>query len=483
MEALSNRITFYSVVVGFIVISALSWYFNFPYLLVLPFIAAIAYLTIFDYKLLFWIIVFATPLSVNFEDLDIGGIGISVPTDPLLLLLLCIIGAKAIINNPDKQLLQHPISLGFIFYFAVVLFTTIFSSNPIVSIKFFLSKLWLILPVYYMGYRLFKEKKNIYTFLWLYLIAFLIVILYTLIRHMAYGFSEPAGHWVMNPFYKDHTSYGAIFAMFLPIVVGLYLINKPQSVGRFILICIGLIMLVGLYFSYTRAAWLSVVFGLGVFALMYFKVKFKYLADCNNALLGTVLLALNWHEIQYQLAKNKSEHATEDFEERLQSMSNISTDASNLERLNRWNCAIAMFKERPIVGWGPGTYMFEYAAFQHSKDITIISTNFSDGGNAHSEYLGPLSESGILGLLSILILVGVIFYKGIFLYTQLDDHELKIILASVIVGLSTYFIHGVLNNYLDTDKASIPVWGFAAIIVAIDMHYKKRQLNKAVSSK
>jgi O-antigen ligase len=214
---------------------------------------------------------------------------------------------------------------------------------------------------------------------------------------------------------------------------------------------------------------------------MYFKVKFKYLMIVI-AFLGTVT-AINWHEIQYQLAKNKSEHATEDFEERLQSMSNISTDASNLERLNRWNCAIAMFKERPIVGWGPGTYMFEYPAFQHSKDLTIISTNFSDGGNAHSEYLGPLSESGILGLLSILILVAVIFYKGIFLYTQLDDRELKIILASVIVGLSTYFIHGVLNNYLDTDKASIPVWGFTAIIVAIDIHYKKRQLNNAVSSK
>ena len=33
--------------------------------------------------------------------------------------------------------------------------------------------------------------------------------------------------------------------------------------------------------------------------------------------------------------------------------------------------------------------------FQDASDLTIISTNFGDGGNAHSEYLGPLSEQGI----------------------------------------------------------------------------------------
>jgi len=37
----------------------------------------------------------------------------------------------------------------------------------------------------------------------------------------------------------------------------------------------------------------------------------------------------------------------------------------------------------------------------------------------------------------------------------------------------TYFIHGVLNNYLDTDKASVPFWGFIAILVALDVYHRK----------
>jgi len=37
------------------------------------------------------------------------------------------------------------------------------------------------------------------------------------------------------------------------------------------------------------------------------------------------------------------------------------------------------------------------------------------------------------------------------------------------LGLITYFVHGVLNNYLDTDKASAPFWGFLALLVVLDL--------------
>ncbi|MBR2770471.1 MAG: hypothetical protein IKD78_00410, partial [Bacteroidales bacterium] len=42
---------------------------------------------------------------------------------------------------------------------------------------------------------------------------------------------------------------------------------------------------------------------------------------------------------------------------------------------------------------------------------------------------------------------------------------------AAIVGLFTYYFHGVLNDFLDTDKASVPFWGFTALLVAIDVYY------------
>jgi putative inorganic carbon (hco3(-)) transporter len=131
-----------------------------------------------------------------------------------------------------------------------------------------------------------------------------------------------------------------------------------------------------------------------------------------------------------------------------------------------------MFYERPIVGWGPGSYQFVYAPFQRSQDLTIISTNNADGGNAHSEYLGPLAEQGIPGMLIVLVLVMYTCYFCFQLFHKVKDLDTRIMVMTTFMGLFTYFVHGVMNNYLDTDKASIPFWGFLAVLVAIDIYHK-----------
>ena len=193
-----------------------------------------------------------------------------------------------------------------------------------------------------------------------------------------------------------------------------------------------------------------------------------------------IIVFFSWTSIEQSLAKNKSEHTTEEFGERLQSAANVTTDASNLERINRWSCAIDMFVERPVFGFGPGTYAFEYARFQKPENLTIISTNFGDMGNAHSEYLGPLAEMGLMGLLSMLALVAAIFYQGITLYIDFptEQRELRILILAMNLALVTYFVHGILNNYLDTDKASVPIWAICACFLALDHRLKTGEIEK-----
>lgn len=173
-----------------------------------------------------------------------------------------------------------------------------------------------------------------------------------------------------------------------------------------------------------------------------------------------------------KLEKNRQRSST-DLNTHLQSISNITTDASNLERINRWNSALRMFKERPFFGWGPGTYQFKYAPFQHSNEMTIISTNAGDRGNSHSEYIGPLAESGVFGSITFILIVIVVIYRGTMLYIRSKDKEIRLITLGILLGLITYFIHGAMNNFLDTDKASVPFWGFIAILVALDVYHGK----------
>ncbi|MFN8165484.1 MAG: O-antigen ligase family protein [Bacteroidia bacterium] len=167
--------------------------------------------------------------------------------------------------------------------------------------------------------------------------------------------------------------------------------------------------------------------------------------------------------------KNRQDSAT-DFNKHIQSISNISTDASNLERINRWNCAIRMWKQKPFWGWGPGTYQFNYAPFQKSSEMTIISTNAGDMGNAHSEFIGPLSEQGVLGMAAMIILVVVVIYRASIIFSRSKNKNTQRITLAILLGLVTYFIHGTMNNFLDTDKLAVPVWSFIGMIAAIDIY-------------
>lgn len=435
------------------------------------FIAVFA--AIFYTEYAFLALAFLTPLSVNIEEYT-ESFGLFIPTEPLLfglMLLFLMINLRKRIY--DVNIWKNPIIWAVSFYIGWIFITSITSSLPLVSFKFLLARLWFIIPMLFLGSIVFQKEVNIKRFLWLYAIGMMLAIAYTLVVHASYGFGEKESHWVMWPFFKDHTIYGAMVAFNLPILVGLYLSKKHSPLIQAVLISFIVLNLVGLYFSYTRAAWLSVIAALGVLGLIYFRIKFSLLVYVTLFL--SAILFFSWDSIQMELARNKSEHTTEEFGKRLESAANVTTDASNLERLNRWSCALQMFEERPIVGFGPGTYAFQYARFQEAEKITIISTNFGDAGNAHSEYLGPLSEMGVFGLFSMIFIVSAIFYKGITLYLKwpAEQSEMRILILAMVLALVTYFVHAFLNNYLDTDKAAVPIWGFCAAFIALEMNIRK----------
>ena len=178
-----------------------------------------------------------------------------------------------------------------------------------------------------------------------------------------------------------------------------------------------------------------------------------------------------WTDIKDTLEKNKQDSSA-NIASHISSITNISTDASNVERLNRWYCAVEMYREKPLFGWGPGTYQFQYAPFQLKKMRTIISTNFGEVGNAHSEYLGPLAEQGLPGALLFMILAITILFTGFNTYYKAKRREVRIMALAISIGFITYFLHGVLNNFLDTDKLAVPFFGFAAILASLDLYHR-----------
>ncbi len=445
-------------------------YRDFYWLLFFPLFLVILYLYFYSLDKILLLITALTPVAINITQFDLN-VGVSLPVEPMMLGVLLLFVVKLFYNNQvDQKIWSHPVTIVIGLQLVWMLLTSITSDMPLVSFKHLLARLWFVIPFYILGIQLFKKRSNINLFIWFYTVPLIGVIAYTTYNHSLWGFDEQAGHWVMEPFYNDHTAYGAILSLYIPLFCGFTFSKCYSGTTRFFAGVVLLILLTALVLSYCRAAWLSLAFALGVLFIVLFRIKFKWIFFVS-VILG-ILFYLFSFQILDRLEKNR-QGPSANFVEHLRSISNISTDNSNLERINRWQSALRMFEDRPVFGYGPGTYQFEYAPFQRAREKTLISTNAGDKGNAHSEYIGPLAEQGLPGMLIVFVLVGSFIVVAMRVYRRSADREVRMLSLSLMLALLTYFLHGTMNNFLDTDKASVPVWGFMAAIVALDIYSGK----------
>jgi putative inorganic carbon (hco3(-)) transporter len=444
---------------------------------IFPVALLIVYWAIFHIERVVYIMVFSTPLAVTLKNLNLTeGIDLSLPAEPLMAgLMLIYLLNELMFKVTPKKILKHPITIIILLQLGWMFITTLSSESFVVSIKYLVARMWFVFSCYFIGTQLMKDKKSIVPFVFAYTIPLALVCLITMYRHAEFRFDDKIADWIVSPFYNDHTAYGAVLAMYIPVVFAFFIQNNFSKMIKMIALACFVIFSFAIILSFARAGWLSLIASVVILITMVFKIKFK------NLLIATITFLTLFFTFQEELFMALGRNTTDsegNFSDNITSITNISTDASNLERINRWSCALRMFKDKPFLGWGPGTYQFYYAPFQKSSERTIISTNFGDNGNAHSEYLGPLSEQGIMGLVLVFALVFATMFMGYRLCYTVKDRNLKIITYGIFMGLVTYFVHGFLNNFLDTDKASVPFWGFLAILVCIDVYHKNGNHDK-----
>lgn len=453
----------------FAVVKGFEWFLAFPFLVLLT------GLGIFYLDKLFFILVFLVPLSVNFAKTSFG-IGVSVPAEPITFGLMVIFLLKMIHEgNYDSKILRHPVSVVIVLHLLWMIITSINSSMPLVSMKYTLARICFVTVFYFMAAMLFRYVKNIHRFVWFYLAGLVPVIFYATVNHMQNSLSERAAHYSMTPFYNDHTAYGAVIALFIPAVIFSYLSRKEKKLPFFHTV-VFLILIAALVLSYSRASWIGMMAAIAVMIIFLLRIKFALVFA--GIISVTAFYFIYRADITIALERNDIQ-SDSDLQAHFQSISNIKTDASNVERLNRWASALRMFEQKPLLGWGPGTYQFKYAPFQMSREKTIISTNRGDRGNAHSEYIGPLVEQGIFGTGFFILVIVTVMYHSITMMSKTRSREVRLLTLGLLLGLVTYWVHGFLNNFLDTDKASAPFWAFIAALTALQVYHsdvKRREI-------
>lgn len=432
----------------------------------------VAFLAIDKFLML---IIFLVPMSVQLRFIfPETPVDIFLPTEVMLAGTLILMIYKLLVAREiDRKILVHPISVVVFCILGWYLVSSLTSTIPAVSVKSFIARLWFIAAFYLLSSEIFRKPDKIKGYFYAYLAGMTPVVIYYLFRMWQAGiFNQKFAHIAIRPFFNDHTSLGAALAFCIPVII--YFITQKDTSKK---IKAGLSLLLLLFsaafvFSYSRAAWLSLFSATLVSMILFLRISWKIVLPATAV--AIVIIALSWSDIMMRLNENRQE-SSGNLASHIQSIYNIRSDASNMERVNRWKSALRMFREKPLTGWGPATYQFNYAPFQMASEKTIISTNFGERGNAHSEYLGSLSEEGLPGLILYLCLLIITIRKGIIIWNKHYNKQIKYLTLAMVAGLVTYVVHGALNNFLDTDKISALFWGMIAVIVSIDINLKEEK--------
>ena len=439
---------------------------------IIPAALAVIMLAVLSLERLLLLTLFLTPLSIQISYLaESAAFDLSIPTEPVMAMLLLITVFKLIVTREfNRRLLRHPVTIVVALWLIWTLLTSLTSTIPGVSFKTLAYRLWFIAGFYLIAAQLFSSGTFSRRYIIAYSAGLSVVVVFFLIELGSVGLlNQQFAHSACYPFYRDHTSFGASMAFLLPPLMVMLFSKGTGYWLRIVLSAIIFLFTAGFIFSYSRAAWVSLIAAVIPAIIIWLRLSPRILASVSVMFVIALVLSAGWI---WERMDSTTEDSSADLAQHLRSSSNISTDQSNLERINRWKSALKMFAEKPVTGWGPGTYQFNYGPFQEASDRTIISTDFGDAGNAHSEYLGALSESGLPGALLFVLIVIFSMLTGIRVWYGESRTAEGYFALAVLTGVMTYVIHAVMNSFLDSDKIAALWWGFIAILVALDLKGK-----------
>mgnify|MGYP003357458792 FL=1 len=280
--------------------------------------------------------------------------------------------------------------------------------------------LWRI-PVFFIIALCIRNKKTLFTMLAVFFVDFGIDNLVAFYQHFS-GMTDRG--W---GFGSSVLTISGLMVMLVPIFCVILLDkefpNYVKAAALWALGCVGF----GMYGNQSRGSWLFNVIMVPIVSLPYVMKRFIHVVAVL-AVLGGVIWGFSTQP-QYVA--------------RFESITNTTTDGSNLGRFEVWTSAINMFKDYPAIGVGIGQWRTKY-----EESYRLPSEN-QHLYHAHNNFIQLLSEVGILGLLGVLIFYGyMVIDNAKIWYRRRDPYSL----CAMIAVFSYVFVFGQIEYTLDNSS-------------------------------
>ncbi len=408
-----------------------------------------------------WLVTLASvPLSLRWTVSSRGTV-VALPLEFLVAVCAGVLAvAWVLAQGRDRKLLLHPVSLAVAAGLAWTIVTSMTSVDPLVSQKYALARAAYVVAFFGGGLVLFS--RGTVSVVVAGLAGFLPVVGWTVWSHAPSGFVLKTSVEVGRPFYANHLEYGATLVFWLLVLVGLAMAQRARTgrVGRVALIlAVGLLPVV--WAAHSRSAWLALIAGFGVIALRLLGVGLR-----GVMILGTLVLVVFfgvfavWFGGEWQGSEAVACDGVQG--------SGLFADSSINERFNRWSCAVRMVKERPLAGFGPGTFEGSYGLFQHFREMTAHSSLRGGRGDVHSEFFSALAEQGVVGLLLVATLFGVALASGLRGVYGAGDEDQRWLALGWTAAVVSLAVGNLFNSFFEVDRVAPLLWLACAAVVVME---------------
>jgi len=229
----------------------------------------------------------------------------------------------------------------------------------------------------------------------------------------AIGFNRVSGS------FAHPNGFACYLVVLMPLVALSYFRSKKINRKAFYLGMFGLMFLF-LVFTFTRVAWVAFVVSMLVLGFS------KYRKFSLRLILVFLIVVLLLPSLGQMVTKR------------------IQLDESFYGRFSFNQFSLLLFSQKPILGHGFGTYTaLSTPAFGEKGERygRIL------GAAAHNDYLRTLAETGVVGLVSLLVLFLAVFRTGRHIRRWAGD-ELKLEALMLLAVLGTILVYGITDSGL-----------------------------------
>jgi O-antigen ligase len=248
-----------------------------------------------------------------------------------------------------------------------------------------------------------------------------------------------------------HPIFGGELMLFAVIISISLLFDKATTRTKTILPLLLLLNLWAIYLNGTRSVWLALVLILLFFPFICIKNTKIITALILGCLIVFSILLYNTNMVQQRLQAIKSDLAL---------YKNSKADSSIGLRFEMWKASGRMFMKNPILGVGAGRWRTEMQDMISRNEAPLIIQEFN---HTHSIYFDALSTKGVVGLLSLIVLL---LYPVVFAWKRHNAGARFFANVVILMGLS-FLILGLTETVVKTHLPFMAYITINAIALAV----------------